>query len=594
MLSESSQHTKGYSPNTVKSETLARYNSLESLLDDSLNEIRSLPPANEEVASLTSDLIQTLLNRIEDLKYEVNVNLKNLRWDKLVIAFFGMTGAGKSTIIETFRILFDPNRDKKRDGAIVGDGRPDYTKEAKEYELTINGQPFVLVDVPGIEGNEELYRKTIYEALSKAHIVFYVYNEDKIPDEGTAGKIKSYLANWSRVYSIQNVFKGASDYDEEEDRKTLLTEDIRKTKDEIKSKFQKLLGNSYEGNVPIQALLALCSTKADFSSEKKKLDVDQSIILNYFQDADEVMKFSRFQTLLDLVEDKAKKIAEEIDRSNLQKVIGYAKKISLSIDDIIERHKDEIENKLQLLKDYKGKVNIEFSKLSSGIGNRVIQNVYDHYNTLVKDVQKELNAKGKKKDKKNNIRRLIISFYSNQPYRLQKVVQNEVDTVLRHIRLQTNKIEEVNQSLQSALQFQVDFKLDMNALEDGIKELDFNLDDAGDLAEAAAKGLGLGALGGAIGMGIGAGVGSLACLVKKHFFHKGDKKASALESIITMLEESRHSVEQGVKNQMPKLRQQIDSKKEELLSMVDMEIKNVERVEDIKDELDQKIKKIIK
>ena len=148
MVSKSSFSSQSSTSQALKEETMAKYRSLSSALDDSLKEIFRLHPSNDEFASLISDLIQTLQNKIEELRYEVDVNLQNLRWDKLVIAFFGETGAGKSTIIETFRILFDPNRDTKNDGAIVGDGRPDFTKEAKEYELSINGRPFILVDVP--------------------------------------------------------------------------------------------------------------------------------------------------------------------------------------------------------------------------------------------------------------------------------------------------------------------------------------------------------------------------------------------------------------------------------------------------------------
>ena len=76
-----------------------------------------------------------------------------MHWDKLVISFFGETNAGKSTIIETFRILFDSNRPLASDGNIVGNGESDYTKEYHEYDLKINGLPFILIDVPGIEGN---------------------------------------------------------------------------------------------------------------------------------------------------------------------------------------------------------------------------------------------------------------------------------------------------------------------------------------------------------------------------------------------------------------------------------------------------------
>ena len=115
--------------------------------------------------------------------------------------FFGETNAGKSTIIETFRILFDKNR-QEEDGLIVGDGRYDFTKTYEEYKMSIGERNFTLIDVPGIEGNEDEFKEVIQTALHKAHCIFYVQGHNKKPDEATAKKIKKYLGDWVKVYSI--------------------------------------------------------------------------------------------------------------------------------------------------------------------------------------------------------------------------------------------------------------------------------------------------------------------------------------------------------------------------------------------------------
>lgn len=51
--------------------------------------------------------VDTLSAQLSRTHLEANNTLNSTEWDKLVIAFFGETNAGKSTIIETFRILFD-------------------------------------------------------------------------------------------------------------------------------------------------------------------------------------------------------------------------------------------------------------------------------------------------------------------------------------------------------------------------------------------------------------------------------------------------------------------------------------------------------
>ncbi|EMH46562.1 hypothetical protein HMPREF1437_01125 [Helicobacter pylori HP116Bi] len=42
-----------------------------------------------------------------------------------------------------------------QDGAIIGDGRSDFTLETRSYTLKHGNKTFTLLDVPGIEGDEK-------------------------------------------------------------------------------------------------------------------------------------------------------------------------------------------------------------------------------------------------------------------------------------------------------------------------------------------------------------------------------------------------------------------------------------------------------
>lgn len=139
----------------------------------------------------------------------------------------------------------------------------------------------------------------------------------------------------------------------------------------------------------------------------------------------------------------------------------------------------------------------------------------------------------------------------------------------------------------------MDYKLDSDSLEDNINELDLNLDDVGDVATTTAWGVSLGSIGGLPGIGVGAVVGSLLGIAKKHFSYKSKKKASATESILSMLDESLSSVEKDIRKSMPLIKQQIDNLKGQILSMVNLEINNANRIGEIKEELDKKINLII-
>ncbi|WP_232729469.1 AAA family ATPase [Helicobacter pylori] len=138
------------------------------------------------------------LKELESLK-------NNEEWENFTIAFYGETGAGKSTLIECLRLFFKERSkmneqerfkrlysdyvnhvknpdyaknhesnehalstlEKFQDGAIIGDGRSDNTLETKSYSFQYINQNFVLLDVPGIEGNEEKVIEQILNATKK-------------------------------------------------------------------------------------------------------------------------------------------------------------------------------------------------------------------------------------------------------------------------------------------------------------------------------------------------------------------------------------------------------------------------------------------
>lgn len=77
---------------------------------------RSLAAASDQLATLRVDhedgrqtlggIRQRLQQIREDFDNELILLQENAEWDKLTIAFFGETNAGKSTVLEALRILF--------------------------------------------------------------------------------------------------------------------------------------------------------------------------------------------------------------------------------------------------------------------------------------------------------------------------------------------------------------------------------------------------------------------------------------------------------------------------------------------------------
>ena len=242
--------------NKGKEEIDRQYNSLIDKLKIAKNEIEGFESSETKFKQIQNLFKDQFDDMIYNTEYKLHEVQSNIIWDRLVIAFFGETNAGKSTIIETLRILFS-NKEKGMDGKIVGDGRSDFTKVYAKYNLAIDGYPITLIDVPGIEGCEEDYKNEIKDALLKAHCVFYIQGHNKEPDTKTATKIKEYLNDWVKVYSIYNSRGGAENYDEEDERENLYTEKVNQQTKLNTQSFERILGNCYQGNITIQALIEI-------------------------------------------------------------------------------------------------------------------------------------------------------------------------------------------------------------------------------------------------------------------------------------------------------------------------------------------------
>ncbi|GAA8423786.1 hypothetical protein HpDR46_14330 [Helicobacter pylori] len=154
---------------------------LQSIFKNTDDKDEKLKRFNQEALEVFQKLERESLKELESLK-------NNEEWENFTIAFYGETGAGKSTLIECLRMFFkerskvDQQERFKRlysnyqnnyqndeckkqailnelhslqDGAIIGDGRSDFTLKTQSYSFQYNHQNFILLDVPGIEGSEK-------------------------------------------------------------------------------------------------------------------------------------------------------------------------------------------------------------------------------------------------------------------------------------------------------------------------------------------------------------------------------------------------------------------------------------------------------
>ncbi len=193
---------------------------LQNIFRNTNNENERLKKSNQEALEVFQKLEFESLKELESLK-------NNEEWENFTIAFYGETGAGKSTLIECLRLFFKERSkmdqqerfkrlyanmknyrgseraelEKLQDGAIIGDGRSDFTLETKSYTLKHNNQSFVLLDVPGIEGDEKKVKQQISDATRKAHAIFMLQKHPllrKNEKRGKKGRLKRFKTNLIR------------------------------------------------------------------------------------------------------------------------------------------------------------------------------------------------------------------------------------------------------------------------------------------------------------------------------------------------------------------------------------------------------------
>lgn len=228
-----------------------------------------------------------------------------------------------------------------QDGAIIGDGRSDFTLETKSYTFKHNNQSFVLLDVPRIEGNEKKVKQQISNATRKAHAIFYVTRTPAPPQKGEEGKegaiekIQKQLDLQTEVYTIFN--KPINSQRALKDG--LIDENEKQSLKILNEKMGAILGKHYEGYKAVStqaAFYGLSSAllpETDFYKNKQKF-------LAIFK-AEELLLKSHFKQLGEfiagtLLENSRKKIM----KSNCNKALKVIEKLKKAITTTIDREID--------------------------------------------------------------------------------------------------------------------------------------------------------------------------------------------------------------------------------------------------------------
>lgn len=464
------------------------YSSFSQIFTDAKDKIDSLSTRNKNFVPIQETFKKQLGDIINMIRAQLEDVERHAVWDKLVIAFIGVTNAGKSTIIETFRILFDEPERKAAlaacpsgvDGEIIGDGRADFTRVYKEYDMRIGNKDFVLIDVPGIEGNEKAVKQEILKALSKAHCVFYVQGEGKKPDTATVTKIKDYLKDWVKVYAIYNVKGTAFNYDDEEERAKFMTDSIVKVEKEIDDTMRKALGDNYAGCITLQARLALCA-RAQFAASQQALKQEQQELLMCFGNGNAMLSFSNFDAIITHVDHLAKHFADEILDAQRKKLYKLHVESFKAIDAVQKSQTETIDRMIAKFKTCKRNVDNYFSSARYGISSQMRGEITSMFSTIEQKGCQYIDD-GKDKDE---LKKLLgqdqEQLSRNLKAKTKSIVENELADLQKDITQEISRLRESFAAENMSMNFSADFNLDLS---DVIKELDFNNEDFMNVAGA--------------------------------------------------------------------------------------------------------------
>lgn len=457
--------------------------------------------------------------------------------DTFTIAFYGETNAGKSTIIEALRIYFgEGSKQNERakfdkfckqykwynegfwgkilvyfnpslksnalnnllyssDGAIIGDGRADFTRESSKYHFDFNGVEFDILDVPGIEGDEKAVIGEILKATKKAHCVFYITRNPQPPQKGdspngeskdtqpkgTIEKIKEHLGAQTEVYSIFNKSIKAP---------SALSDSIIQQSDEnglndLDSKMRDDLKGHYIGRKTLSALVAFCALgekipnvelldDSDLAQRVKGFARTRDKFINKYS-KDELLQKSLFLDFTNFIsDDLAQNVGEKIKKSNFNKAYSIISAMSETLKQLNEIYGKLYEKCNDEVRDSRSNIarivynarEVAFKSACDTVVDKFIseirKEIYNYINQNVKDSEFEARFKKIIEYKQGVLKYKFQIAFQKVEVELQKDIEREIKNFERRIGNIAQEFQSlsIKNSFDSSLNIDIDSGID--------------------------------------------------------------------------------------------------------------------------------------
>ena len=469
------------------------------------------------------------------------------------------------------------------DGQIIGDGRPDFTRENTAFDFDLGGQSFSLIDVPGIEGDEGVVSSPIEEAVRKAHAVFYVTRTARPPQtndgntgsaKGTLEKIKKHLGAQSEVWSIYNHPANSR----RQLTSPLLNEDNRNSLAAMDEKLKAELKEQYCGSLVISARPAyLALTECVVPGSKDA--TEQRKFLEHFGNSETILSLSGITDFVTHLQTTIiGNYRNKIKRSNLNKAykalegslieLGQLQANFASLEKTVRSEVSNAQSQINVgLEEFTGNLNAAGSKVRRTFHYQVQKRIYD-------EIKSDISNDEFKRYLKNSLEQGAENIQSNLKKSIKKEADAFGDKVIDIIKRSSKHLKNIVAAQGNNFDLQKNFKININ-VDNGLK----------------VGGLVAGGIGAALGVaflvsnpvgwtiafvgGILALVGSLVGVAKSvwGFFDSDYKKSHQRKEADKILREANKTIEKEINKFIAKIIREISVEMQKIQSQLEEPVK---------------------
>lgn len=266
------------------------------------------------------------------------------------------------------------------DGAIIGKGCSDFTLETQSYRFEHDGHKFNLLDVPGIEGKESKVSDAIWQAVHKAHTVFYITGKASAPQKGdgknpgTLDKIKQHLGAQSEVWTVFN--KRVQNPIQIKNRELVSAGEEESLK-VLNATMKDYLGDSYQSHIALSAYPAFLAASSCLLPESRDENNQDKFLDQFSQQA--LLEKSNINAIAEMFnESTVSTFKDKILRSNRNKAREVVAQATKSISELYDgKFAPLLEELDQELGHSSAELNSHIATLRSRLQNEAAKQIRD-------------------------------------------------------------------------------------------------------------------------------------------------------------------------------------------------------------------------